>query len=247
HPADRGRGAGAWHRVGARSRRPSCAAPPAQRRCSASGRTARTAAAGSSGATPSKRPARSATTAAGWCRTASRSAPGAVATSPTETRAPSRSKPPRGSSTIDADRKSTRLNSSHVAISYAVFCLTPPPPPPPLFPYTTLFRSLELRPPARVARHHQRDRRGVLLLRLGGVGQLLVLPLVRSRHRRPRLEPRAAQSPQGVQVPSTLPVGLRRRRDVPDALLPLVRAPAEMALPGVSEHLPPLHQGRERL
>src|SRR5207253_1286007 len=96
-------------------------------------------------------------------------------------------------------------------------------------------------------RHHQRDRRGVLLLRLGGVGQLLVLPLVRSRHRRPRLEPRAAQSPQGVQVPSTLPVGLRRRRDVPDALLPLVRAPAEMALPGVSEHLPPLQQGRERL
>src|SRR5258708_12556575 len=38
-----------------------------------------------------------------------------------------------------ADRKSTRLNSSHQIISYAVFCLkkkkptppTPPPPPPP--------------------------------------------------------------------------------------------------------------------
>src|SRR5690606_40675503 len=32
------------------------------------------------------------------------------------------------------DRKSTRLNSSHVKTSYAVFCLqtkTPPPPPPP--------------------------------------------------------------------------------------------------------------------
>src|SRR2546430_9709792 len=33
------------------------------------------------------------------------------------------------------DRKSTRLNSSHSQISYAVFCLkkkkTPPPPPPP--------------------------------------------------------------------------------------------------------------------
>src|SRR5437762_2253100 len=39
------------------------------------------------------------------------------------------------------DRKSTRLNSSHRCISYAVFCLTHHPPPPPLFPYTTLFRS----------------------------------------------------------------------------------------------------------
>src|SRR5947209_6872260 len=39
------------------------------------------------------------------------------------------------------DRKSTRLNSSHANISYAVFCLTPPPPRAPLFPYTTLFRS----------------------------------------------------------------------------------------------------------
>src|SRR5256885_13161838 len=35
------------------------------------------------------------------------------------------------------DRKSTRLNSSHLVISYAVFCLKntpPPPPPPPLLP-----------------------------------------------------------------------------------------------------------------
>src|SRR5690554_1256969 len=42
-----------------------------------------------------------------------------------------------------ADRKSTRLNSSHVRSSYAVFCLKTPPSPPtsPLFPYTTLFRS----------------------------------------------------------------------------------------------------------
>src|SRR5688500_5449987 len=39
------------------------------------------------------------------------------------------------------DRKSTRLNSSHLVISYAVFCLFPPPPPSLLFPYTTLFRS----------------------------------------------------------------------------------------------------------
>src|SRR5207249_2105768 len=37
------------------------------------------------------------------------------------------------------DRKSTRLNSSHVSISYAVFC--PRPPRSTLCPYTTLFRS----------------------------------------------------------------------------------------------------------
>ena len=37
------------------------------------------------------------------------------------------------------DRKSTRLNSSHLVISYAVFCLKKkkqPPPPPPLHPST---------------------------------------------------------------------------------------------------------------
>src|SRR5437870_1382772 len=39
------------------------------------------------------------------------------------------------------DRKSTRLNSSHVAISYAVFCLLRRPPSSTLFPSTTLFRS----------------------------------------------------------------------------------------------------------
>src|SRR5690554_5315746 len=39
------------------------------------------------------------------------------------------------------DRKSTRLNSSHVRISYAVFCLIRRPPTSTLFPYTTLFRS----------------------------------------------------------------------------------------------------------
>src|SRR5688572_29676226 len=39
------------------------------------------------------------------------------------------------------DRKSTRLNSSHSQISYAVFCLTRPLPGSTLFPYTTLFRS----------------------------------------------------------------------------------------------------------
>src|SRR5262245_46618185 len=40
---------------------------------------------------------------------------------------------------VDPDRKSTRLNSSHLGISYAVFCC--PPPRFTLFPYTTLFRS----------------------------------------------------------------------------------------------------------
>src|SRR5690348_2071587 len=39
------------------------------------------------------------------------------------------------------DRKSTRLNSSHPSISYAVFCLIRRPRSPTLFPYTTLFRS----------------------------------------------------------------------------------------------------------
>src|ERR1039458_3373386 len=42
------------------------------------------------------------------------------------------------------DRKSTRLNSSHLGISYAVFCLIRRPPRSTLFPYTTLFRSLLL-------------------------------------------------------------------------------------------------------
>src|SRR5699024_3727069 len=41
-----------------------------------------------------------------------------------------------------ADRKSTRLNSSHVSISYAVFCYPPPCPCSLLFPYPTLFRSV---------------------------------------------------------------------------------------------------------
>src|SRR5690606_13664976 len=61
------------------------------------------------------------------------------------------------------DRKSTRLNSSHVKISYAVFCLKKKtcvlpfsvrslfsilllrPPTSSLFPYTTLFRSVAVR------------------------------------------------------------------------------------------------------
>src|SRR5574337_988654 len=55
---------------------------------------------------------------------------------------------------IWSDRKSTRLNSSHHSISYAVFCLKKKkkkiffflmirrPPRSTLFPYTTLFRSI---------------------------------------------------------------------------------------------------------
>src|SRR5438034_515654 len=42
---------------------------------------------------------------------------------------------------LETDRKSTRLNSSHTVISYAVFCLILRPPCSTLFPYTTLFRS----------------------------------------------------------------------------------------------------------
>src|SRR5262245_62252558 len=36
---------------------------------------------------------------------------------------PTRSRPSRGEEPESVDRKSTRLNSSHLGISYAVFCL----------------------------------------------------------------------------------------------------------------------------
>src|SRR5438874_2403854 len=52
------------------------------------------------------------------------------------------------------DRKSTRLNSSHVEISYAVFCLIRPPPRSTLFPYTTLFRSISRKAPGKTLRTH---------------------------------------------------------------------------------------------
>src|SRR5688500_18444205 len=52
--------------------------------------------------------------------------------------------PQRGlGAALDVDRKSTRLNSSHLVISYAVLCFLRRPRVPPLFPYTTLFRSGE--------------------------------------------------------------------------------------------------------
>src|SRR6266516_3313282 len=57
------------------------------------------------------------------------------------------------------DRKSTRLNSSHRTISYAVFCLKVIllPPRSTLFPYTTLFRSPRQRPQRLPERHHRRE------------------------------------------------------------------------------------------
>src|SRR5690242_10040382 len=71
------------------------------------------------------------------------------------------------------DRKSTRLNSSHMSISYAVFCLTRPPPRPTLFPYTTLFRSSDLFVDSRVAEervlstaHRHIDQHRVAIARL---------------------------------------------------------------------------------
>src|SRR5207249_638467 len=54
--------------------------------------------------------------------------------------APASQKRLRAKSRKSQDRKSTRLNSSHVSISYAVICFHRHPSPTP-FPYTTLFRS----------------------------------------------------------------------------------------------------------
>src|SRR5690348_6495263 len=82
------------------------------------------------------------------------------------------------------DRKSTRLNSSHPSISYAVFCLGGRPTRSTLFPYTTLFRSLGVRGPITsptfvIAREHPAlpGGRGVPLVhvdayRLGGIAEL---------------------------------------------------------------------------
>src|SRR5437763_802421 len=66
--------------------------------------------------------------------------------------------PPQGLSLVLVrDRKSTRLNSSHRCISYAVFCLLRRPPRSTLFPYTTLFRS-----------SHRRDDGGRIVLAAPG-------------------------------------------------------------------------------
>src|ERR1035441_5875018 len=61
------------------------------------------------------------------------------------------------------DRKSTRLNSSHLGISYAVFWLTMirRPPTSTLFPYTTLFRSMETHSPDALVGPSQAHRCGI--------------------------------------------------------------------------------------
>src|ERR1039458_8815110 len=64
----------------------------------------------------------------------------------------------------DLDRKSTRLNSSHLGISYAVFCLIRRPPRSTLFPYTTLFRS-------EAAHRRERSPDFLALLPAGDVGE----------------------------------------------------------------------------
>src|SRR5437660_6961053 len=105
----------------------------------------------------------------------------------------------------------------------------------------------QLQPASRVARHAAGDRRRVPLLPLDRVGRLLLLSLVRARHRRHGLEPRAAQGAERIQVSRALRLGVRRRRDVPDAVLPLVRAPADLALRPLPERLPALQPRRGRL
>src|SRR3712207_8750541 len=57
-------------------------------------------------------------------RSSSRSPTRTSSTTSTSTsRTPSRTRARRGAPTTGRDRKSTRLNSSHANISYAVFCL----------------------------------------------------------------------------------------------------------------------------
>src|SRR2546425_12502128 len=82
-----------------------------------------------------------------------------------------------------------------------------------------------------MARYDEGDGRRVLLLPLGGVGRLVVRPLVRAGHWRPRLEPGAAQGAEGIQVSAPLSLGMRGRGDVPDAVLSVVRPAAAVALP----------------
>src|SRR5262245_23744208 len=62
-------------------------------------------------------------------------------TPPPSAARPGRSWRPTRPTRSPQDRKSTRLNSSHLGISYAVFCLFRWQPTVSLFPYTTLFRS----------------------------------------------------------------------------------------------------------
>src|SRR5438552_1795572 len=99
---------------------------------------------------------------------------------------------------MQKDRKSTRLNSSHQIISYAVFC--PPHPPAPLFPYTTLFRSaLPLVDTVSIFVHDRIGASGSIVLDPHGVtlrAQLEVAGCLGARHlgveRRPLGPDRAA-------------------------------------------------------
>src|SRR5437879_1234697 len=96
------------------------------------------------------------------------------------------------------DRKSTRLNSSHRCISYAVFCPLPTPLP---FPYTTLFRSRGLAG-TQVDQLHLPVRRAVRL------------PEVRGQHAedpaRAGDQGRAVDRPE-ARLPGSLAVGRAQR------------------------------------
>src|SRR5262245_13009879 len=84
------------------------------------------------------------------------------------------------------DRKSTRLNSSHLGISYAVFCLFRRPPYFTLFPYTTLFRSVDAG-----RRGVPRHRRGGDAPADGGARRPARSPAARQRRDHDRLPARA--------------------------------------------------------
>src|SRR5688572_4185465 len=79
------------------------------------------------------------------------------------------------------DRKSTRLNSSHSQISYAVFCLLRRPPCSTPFPYTTLFRS---RPAAPACRARQPRETPSSLRQLATCRSRRETPAARTRRRR---------------------------------------------------------------
>src|SRR5438093_1196365 len=98
----------------------------------------------------------------------------------------------------------------------------------------------ELQPAAGMARHSARDRRRVRVLRVDGIGRVVVLSLVRAQHPGRGFQRGAAQGAEGIQIPRPLRLGLRRRRHVPDALLSLVRARAVVALRSLPERLPAL-------
>src|SRR5436853_87425 len=83
------------------------------------------------------------------------------------------------------DRKSTRLNSSHLGISYAVFCLSRRPPRATLFPYTTLFRSAASRTAIRQKRGSRCGAQaGDLEPQIRGEGRLRI-PQLRDQDGRP--------------------------------------------------------------